>query len=388
MAYHYLDNNYLEKFEELDWESIRLKLYSKTPIEVQRALEKSVIGKRLQLEDFMTLISPAAEASISVMKKMSTQLTQQRFGRTIGMYIPLYLSNLCSNDCTYCGFSMSNRIKRKTLNAEEVESELQVIKAKGYDSILLVTGEQETKVGMNYFRQMIPLAKRYFSYVAMEVQPLDEEQYVELKSLGVDSVLVYQETYHPGVYSEHHLRGKKTDFHYRLDTPDRLGRAGMDKIGIGALLGLNEWRIDSLFTAHHLTYLQKRYWRTRYSVSFPRLRPCAGGVQPKSLISDNQLIQLVCAYRLCFPEVELSLSTREPAELRNQLVKLGITSLSAESSTQPGGYLHPDTELVQFEISDERSTTEVYEMLKAQGIEAVWHDWSIAFSQNSVSRET
>lgn len=388
MAYHYLDNNYLEQFEELDWESIRLKLYSKTPIEVQRALEKSVMGKRLQLEDFMTLISPAAEASISVMKKMSTQLTQQRFGRTIGMYIPLYLSNLCSNDCTYCGFSMSNRIKRKTLNAAEVELELQAIKAKGYDSILLVTGEQETKVGMTYFRQMIPLAKRYFSYVAMEVQPLDEEQYVELKSLGVDSVLVYQETYHPGVYSEHHLRGKKTDFHYRLDTPDRLGRAGMDKIGIGALLGLNEWRIDSLFTAHHLTYMQKRYWRTRYSVSFPRLRPCAGGVQPKSLISDNQLIQLVCAYRLCFPEVELSLSTREPAELRNQLVKLGITSLSAESSTQPGGYLHPDTELVQFEISDERSTTEVHEMLKSQGIEAVWHDWSIAFSQNSVSRET
>ena len=388
MAYHYLDNNYLEQFEELDWESIRLKLYSKTPIEVQRALEKSVMGKRLQLEDFMTLISPAAEASISVMKKMSTQLTQQRFGRTIGMYIPLYLSNLCSNDCTYCGFSMSNRIKRKTLNAAEVESELQAIKAKGYDSILLVTGEQETKVGMTYFRQMIPLAKRYFSYVAMEVQPLDEEQYVELKSMGVDSVLVYQETYHPGVYSEHHLRGKKTDFHYRLDTPDRLGRAGMDKIGIGALLGLNEWRIDSLFTAHHLTYMQKRYWRSRYSVSFPRLRPCAGGVQPKSLISDNQLIQLVCAYRLCFPEVELSLSTREPAELRNQLVKLGITSLSAESSTQPGGYLHPDTELVQFEISDERSTTEVHEMLKAQGIEAVWHDWSIAFSQNSVSRET
>lgn len=388
MAYHYLDNNYLEQFEELDWESIRLKLYSKTPIEVQRALEKSVMGKRLQLEDFMTLISPAAEASISVMKKMSTQLTQQRFGRTIGMYIPLYLSNLCSNDCTYCGFSMSNRIKRKTLNAAEVESELQAIKAKGYDSILLVTGEQETKVGMTYFRQMIPLAKRYFSYVAMEVQPLDEEQYVELKSLGVDSVLVYQETYHPGIYGEHHLRGKKTDFHYRLDTPDRLGRAGMDKIGIGALLGLNEWRIDSLFTAHHLTYLQKRYWRSRYSVSFPRLRPCAGGVQPKSLISDNQLIQLVCAYRLCFPEVELSLSTREPAELRNQLVKFGITSLSAESSTQPGGYLHPDTELVQFEISDERSTTEVHEMLKAQGIEAVWHDWSIAFSQNSVSRET
>ncbi|WPC74087.1 2-iminoacetate synthase ThiH [Vibrio porteresiae] len=388
MAYHYLDNNYLEQFEELDWESIRLKLYSKTPIEVQRALEKSVMGKRLQLEDFMTLISPAAEASISVMKKMSTQLTQQRFGRTIGMYIPLYLSNLCSNDCTYCGFSMSNRIKRKTLNAAEVESELQAIKAKGYDSILLVTGEQETKVGMTYFRQMIPLAKRYFSYVAMEVQPLDAEQYVELKSLGVDSVLVYQETYHPGVYGEHHLRGKKTDFHYRLDTPDRLGRAGMDKIGIGALLGLNEWRIDSLFTAHHLTYLQKRYWRSRYSVSFPRLRPCAGGVQPKSLISDNQLIQLVCAYRLCFPEVELSLSTREPAELRNQLVKFGITSLSAESSTQPGGYLHPDTELVQFEISDERSTTEVHEMLKAQGIEAVWHDWSIAFSQNSVSRGT
>lgn len=380
--------NYIEQFEQLDWDDTLLQLYGKTTLDVQRVLEKSVLGMRLDLDDFMTLISPMAEAFIPFMKTRSAELTQQRFGRTMGMYIPLYLSNLCSNDCTYCGFSMSNRIKRKTLNEQEVELELKAIKKKGYDSILLVTGEQETKVGMNYFRRVIPLVKRYFSYVAMEVQPLDEIEYVELKSLGVNSVLVYQETYHPVIYSQHHLRGKKKDFIYRLETPDRLGRAGLDKIGIGSLLGLNEWRGDSAFTAHHLMYLQKQYWRTRFSVSFPRLRPCSGGVEPQSMISDNQLIQLICAYRLCFPEVELSLSTREPSSLRNQLIQLGITALSAESSTQPGGYVHPNTELVQFEISDERSTVDVHSMLKDHEIEAVWHDWSDAFSLKDVSRET
>ena len=373
-------SGYLKQFEQLDWDGLSLDVYSRSGRQVELSLIKSGNGIRLTFDDFKTLVSPAAFAYLPIMISQSQLLTKQRFGHTISMYIPLYLSNLCANDCTYCGFSMSNHIKRKTLNKDEVVAELKVIKQKGYDSILLVTGEHQSKVGMDYFREMVPIVKKYFSYVALEIQPLNQFEYAELKSLGIDSVLVYQETYQPRTYAQHHLKGNKTDFLYRLDTADRLGKASIDKIGIGALLGLEEWRIDSVFAAHHLEYLQSRYWRSRFSVSFPRLRPCEGGIKPKSLISDQQLIQLICAYRLCFPEVELSLSTRESAELRDLLVLCGITHMSAESSTQPGGYVNHHSELEQFSISDDRTTEEVTSMLIKKNIDVIWHDWSRGFS--------
>ncbi|MDW2144185.1 radical SAM protein, partial [Vibrio sp. 1833] len=232
------------------------------------------------------------------------------------------------NACTYCGFSMENRIKRRTLNRDEVEAEIDAIKRMKFDSVLLVTGEHETKVGMKYFREMVPIIKQRFNYLAMEVQPLDQDEYAELKTLGLDAVMVYQETYHPKTYAQHHLRGNKMDFRYRLETPDRLAKAGIDKIGIGALIGLEEWRTDCFFAAAHLDYLERTYWQSRYSISFPRLRPCAGnvpasGLQPKSVMTDKQLVQLICAYRLFNPEVELSLSTRESPQFRDNVLPLG-----------------------------------------------------------------
>lgn len=373
--------SFYDRFQQLDWDDISMSIYAKTAQDVERALAKP----KRDLEDFKALISPAAEPYLEQMAKISYSLTRKRFGNTMSLYIPLYLSNLCANACTYCGFSMENRIKRRTLNRDEVEAEIGAIKRMKFDSVLLVTGEHETKVGMKYFREMVPIIKQRFNYLAMEVQPLDQDEYAELKTLGLDAVMVYQETYHPKTYAQHHLRGNKMDFRYRLETPDRLAKAGIDKIGLGALIGLEEWRTDCFFAAAHLDYLERTYWQSRYSISFPRLRPCAGntpasGLQPKSVMTDKQLVQLICAYRLFNPEVELSLSTRESPQFRDNVLPLGITSMSAASKTQPGGYATEEVELEQFEISDERSAASVEDMIRAKGFDPVWRDWHSAYS--------
>ncbi|HCE4765816.1 2-iminoacetate synthase ThiH [Vibrio parahaemolyticus] len=373
--------SFYDRFQLLDWDDISMSIYAKTTQDVERALAKP----KRDLEDFKALISPAAEPYLEQMAKLSYSLTRKRFGNTMSLYIPLYLSNLCANACTYCGFSMENRIKRRTLNRDEVEAEIDAIKRMKFDSVLLVTGEHETKVGMKYFREMVPIIKQRFNYLAMEVQPLNQDEYAELKTLGLDAVMVYQETYHPKTYAQHHLRGNKMDFRYRLETPDRLAKAGIDKIGIGALIGLEEWRADCFFAAAHLDYLERTYWQSRYSISFPRLRPCAGnapasGLQPKSVMTDKQLVQLICAYRLFNPEVELSLSTRESPQFRDNVLPLGITSMSAASKTQPGGYATEEVELEQFEISDERSAASVEDMIRAKGFDPVWRDWHSAYS--------
>ncbi|EHH1241142.1 2-iminoacetate synthase ThiH [Vibrio parahaemolyticus] len=373
--------SFYDRFQQLDWDDISMSIYAKTAQDVERALAKP----KRDLEDFKALISPAAEPYLEQMAKLSYSLTRKRFGNTMSLYIPLYLSNLCANACTYCGFSMENRIKRRTLNRDEVEAEIDAIKRMKFDSVLLVTGEHETKVGMKYFREMVPIIKQRFNYLAMEVQPLDQDEYTELKTLGLDAVMVYQETYHPKTYAQHHLRGNKMDFRYRLETPDRLAKAGIDKIGLGALIGLEEWRTDCFFAAAHLDYLERTYWQSRYSISFPRLRPCAGnvpasGLQPKSVMTDKQLVQLICAYRLFNPEVELSLSTRESPQFRDNVLPLGITSMSAASKTQPGGYATEEVELEQFEISDERSAASVEDMIRAKGFAPVWRDWHSVYS--------
>jgi 2-iminoacetate synthase len=370
------DMSFADQLTQTDWEQARRSILDKTDHDVRNALSRT----KRTLEDFKALISPAAEPYIEAMAQQSYALTRKRFGKTVSFYVPLYLSNLCSNDCTYCGFSMSNKIKRKVLSLEEIEQELAVIKAMKFDSVLLVTGEHETKVGMDYFRQVIPLIKQQFSYLALEIQPLDEDDYAELKQLGVDAVMVYQETYHAAEYAKHHLKGKKMNFAYRLDTPDRIAAAGIDKVGLGALIGLDDWRTDCFMVAQHLTYLEKRYWRTRYSISFPRLRPCAGGLSPNSLMSDKQLVQLICAFRLLNGEVELSLSTRESASFRDNLLSLGITHISAASKTQPGGYANQQPELEQFSVSDERSAGEVEQAVQLHGLDPVWKDWHPAYS--------
>ena len=367
--------SFKQTFDLHDWDTLEQEIYNFTSKDVAAVLRKT----KIELDDFKVLISPAAKPFLEEMAQRSHALTKKRFGNTIQMYIPMYLSNECQNICTYCGFSMTNKIRRKTLSDEEILKEVAHIKKLGYDHILLVTGEANRTVGVSYLKHAIELIRSQFSNITIEVQPMDQEEYEELIEAGLYAVLVYQETYHEATYKTHHPKGKKSNFHYRLDTPDRLGKAGIHKIGVGALFGLEDWRVDSFYTALHLKYLQKTYWKTKYSISFPRLRPHQGDVQPKVEMTDSDLVQLICAYRLLDEDVELSMSTRENEIFRNNIIKLGITSISAESKTNPGGYAVEPQSLEQFEISDERSTHEIKEMIQNQGYEVVWKDWDRSY---------
>lgn len=364
-------------FDTYSWEEVKQSIYAKTAANVERALAS---GKR-SLEDFKALISPAAEPYLEQMAQMSHSISQKRFGKVIQLYVPLYLSNECNNICTYCGFSFDNKVRRKTLSEKEILQEVAAIKKMGYDHVLLVTGEANHTVHVDYFKKALDLVMPHFSNVSMEVQPLDQDEYEALIPKGLHAVLVYQETYHREDYRIHHPKGKKSNFDYRLGTPDRLGRAGIHKMGLGVLIGLEDWRTDSFFTALHLSYLEKQYWKSKYSISFPRLRPFSGGLEPKVNMNNRELVQLICAYRIFNEEVELSLSTRESEVFRNNVLKLGITSMSAGSKTNPGGYAVEPQALEQFEIDDERSPAQIAQMIKAQGYEPVWKDWDVALSQ-------
>ena len=364
-------NSFKNIFETYNWDKTLESIYSKNEKDVIQALSKS----QRSLDDFRALISPTAKPFIEEMAQISRQTTQKRFGNTMQMYVPLYLSNECQNICTYCGFSMNNKIRRRTLTNEEILKEADYLKAKGYEHILLVTGEANKTVGVDYIGNAIDLIRDKFANISIEVQPMDQTDYKLLKEKGLYAVLVYQETYHQEEYKKHHPKGRKSNFDYRLETPDRLGRAGIHKIGLGAIFGLEDWRADSFFTALHLKYLQKTYWKTKYSISFPRLRPHSGGLEPRVEMTDSDLVQLICAYRLLDEDVELSISTRETEIFRDNIVNLGITSISAESKTNPGGYVVEPSSLEQFEISDERSTEQITAMLKQKGLDVVWKDW-------------
>lgn len=358
-------------FETYNWDDTKASIYAKTSVDVERALA----ADKRTLEDFKALVSPAAAPYLEQMAQISQRLTLKRFGKVLQMYVPLYLSNECSNICTYCGFSYDNKVKRKTLSPMEIMLEVAVIKEMGYEHVLLVTGEDNVNVHVDYFKKVLELIRPYFAHISMEVQPMDLEDYQQLTPYGLNTVLVYQETYHKEDYKKHHPKGKKSNFKYRVETPDRLGQAGIHKMGLGVLIGLEDWRTDCFFTAMHLNYLEKKYWQTKYSLSFPRLRPFSGGLEPKVEMNDRELVQLICAYRLFNEEVELSISTRESANFRNNIIKLGITSISAGSKTNPGGYAVESESLEQFEISDERSPAEIAKIITQQGYEPVWKDW-------------
>jgi 2-iminoacetate synthase len=366
----YKIKNFKSIFEQHSWDKIQTKIYQTTSKEVEQALAKT----KRNLDDFLALISPAAQPYLEQMAQISHELTKKRFGKTIQMYAPLYLSNECQNICTYCGFSLDNKIKRKTLTDSEIKLEVGVLKKLGFDHVLLVTGEANYTVNINYFLNAIDQIKNAFSNISVEVQPLSQEEYERLHQAGVYSVLVYQETYHQEVYKKYHTKGKKSNFDFRLDTPDRIGKAGIHKIGLGVLLGLEDWRTDSFFNALHLDYLQKTYWRTKYSVSFPRLRPAEGIIEPNFIMDDKDLTQLICAYRLWNEDLEISISTRENEKFRNNSIPLGVTSMSAGSKTNPGGYVVDPQSLEQFEISDERTVNEMAQIISNKGYEPVWKD--------------
>lgn len=369
--------SFQEVFDAQDWDEIKTSIYAKTERDVKIALA----AKRPSLEDFKALISPAAEGLLEPMAQKSMELTQKRFGKTIQLYAPMYLSNECNNICTYCGFSLDNKIRRKTLSDSEILKEVEVIKSMGFNHVLLVTGEANHTVHVDYFLNAINLIKNQFANISIEFQPLSVEEYQRLHDAGAYAVLVYQETYHKDVYKQYHPKGKKSNFNYRLETPDRAGEAEIHKIGLGVLLGLEDWRVDSFYCALHLDYLQRKYWKSKYSISFPRMRPAEGIIEPNVIVSDKNLVQLLTAYRIFNEDVELSVSTRESEKFRDNVIALGTTSMSAESKTNPGGYAVEPESLEQFEISDDRPIKDIVELISSKGYEPVFKDWDNQFTK-------
>jgi 2-iminoacetate synthase len=361
------------------------------------ALKKSELVRRFE----HLITTPKSNEELEVVAQAARALTVQNFGRTMRLFAPLYLSNECVNNCRYCGFSRDNPILRVTLSVEEVVAEARYLSRAGFRQILLVAGEHPKFVSQDYLAECVRALAPDFSSIAIEVGPMETQDYTPIVDAGADGLVVYQETYNRGVYAELHTAGPKRDFNFRLDCAERGYRAGFRRLGIGVLFGLSPWRQEAIALAAHLEYLLKYCWQTQISVSLPRLRPAAGGFRPLFSIKDRELVQLVCALRITFPQVGIVLSTRERAAFRDSLVLLGVTMMSAGSHTEPGGYtrqgsghLHrtvrgrivaPDFQdgedrlaTGQFEVSDERSPAEIAATLRRRGFEPVWKDWDQA----------
>jgi 2-iminoacetate synthase len=352
------------------------------------------------LRRFSSLLEPKTDAQLGAMARESAAVTRRHFGKAIRLFAPLYLSNECINNCAYCGFSRDNAILRVTLDVAAVVKEARHLAAEGFRNILLVAGEHPKFVTNGYLAECVRALASEIPGIALEVAPMEAADYATLVAAGAEGLVVYQETYDRAAYAEMHTAGPKKDYDWRLACPERAYEGGFRRIGIGALFGIADWRSEAQALAAHLELLLKKCWRAQFTISLPRLRPCAGEFRPRHPLPDRDFIQLICALRICFPQVGMVLSTREPAALRDALIPLGITMISAGSHTDPGGYtgqgrdgLHltvrgktvaPDWPIAdsratgQFEIADERSASEIAALLQSQGLEAVWKDWDRA----------
>ncbi|MBL7106789.1 MAG: 2-iminoacetate synthase ThiH [Phycisphaerae bacterium] len=347
--------------------------------DVERAL-RSVDGL-YSFEKLLALISPAAEDYLEKMAQMSRRLTVQRFGRTIRLYAPLYLSSFCNNSCLYCGFNENNEFKRKRLSVEEAEKEAEILALQGFRDILLVSSEDTKHIDVDYLVALAGKLRDKFSSISIEIHQLSSEEYARFFEAGIDGVSLYQETYDRGKYAYYHPKGPKADYRRRLRSGDSIGQVGMREIGLGALLGLADWRLETLALAEHGHYLMKKYWRSHISFSFPRIRPACKVERSKfeHLISDKELVQMMVALRLCFADVGLVMSTRENAKLRDHLISIGVTRISAGSKTNPGGYSSKSNAGEQFHIDDNRSAEQFSKVIMEHGFEAVWKDWDSGF---------
>jgi len=376
-----LENSLFAKILDA-WPEARLReLISRAgPEEVKRALGREQL---INPEDLAALLSPRAAPFLEDMAEKAHRLTRQHFGRTIGLYAPIYLSNICHSDCTYCGYALhsGSRGERRTLTPAEIAAECAVLAGHGFQSVLLLTGEAPKVAPVEYLAQAVAIAREYFASVAVEVYALDQEDYGLLVSRGLEGVTLYMETYHRETYAGVHRRGRKRDFAYRLEAVARAGRAGVRRLSIGALLGLYHWWADGFWMGLHARHLQKQCWQSAISISFPRLRHAPERFQVEHLPSDRELVQLMLALRIFLPEVGFNLSTRESSSLRDRLIPLGVTMMSAGSSTRPGGYAHLDGDaaLEQFEVEDRRSPAEVVAAIRQAGYDPVWKDFDRAF---------
>jgi 2-iminoacetate synthase len=398
--------SFVDRFSELPIPAL-LELSRRADVAAARA----AMGKpEPALADFAALLSPGAGEILETLCSRSQALTRQRFGKVIRLFAPVYLSNECINNCRYCGFSRDNPILRVTLSVDEVVREARALKEQGFRNLLLVAGEHPKFISGAYLEECVRALHAEVPAISLEVGPMEKEDYRPLVEAGAEGLVVYQETYDRTVYAAMHTAGPKRDFDWRLETPERAYAAGFRRLGIGALFGLADWRLEALCVAAHAAFLLKTCWKAQLTISLPRLRPCAGEFQPLTHLSDRELVQLVCAFRLFLPDVGLVLSTREPAKLRDGLIPLGITLMSAGSHTEPGGYTGAGRDKIhktergrivelasgssewalpperatnatgQFDIADGRSPAEISTLIRRLGYEPVWKDWDAALA--------
>jgi 2-iminoacetate synthase len=393
--------NFAQEFTVSFGEALAARSRSATETAASQAISKDV----LSLNDFSALLSQRASVLLEQMSQRARQVTQQRFGKVIRLFAPLYLSNECINNCRYCGFSRDNPILRVTLTVEEVRAEARALVTQGFRNILLVAGEHPKFISNKYLEECIRAVREVAPSISLEVGPMETADYLPLVQAGAEGLVVYQETYEPTLYHQMHTSGPKRNFEWRLATPERAYAAGFRRLGIGALYGLADWRYEAICLAAHAEFLLRSCWKAWLTISLPRLRPCAGEFQPLTHMTDREMVQLVSAFRLMFPDVGLVLSTRESPRLRDGLLPLGITLMSAGSHTEPGGYtgagrnnLHHTkggriVELGasewaaageqahatrQFDTADQRSAREVADTIRRLGYEPVWKDWDAA----------
>jgi 2-iminoacetate synthase len=359
----------------IDFGALKNAIESVGPESVERTLKK----EGLDDSDAIALFSPAATDFAAQMTEKSAAVTERRFGKVIQLYAPLYLSNECANSCLYCGFSSNVKTKRISLTPDEALAEAEHLHNLGFRHILLVTGEMRSRYGVDEILEAVKKLTGRFASISIEVFPMSAEEYKRLETAGVDALTLYQETYLPDLYAELHPKGPKSRYDHRLDAIENGGIAGFRSLGVGALLGLADWRIEAVLLAMHARYLMRRFWKSRIAVSFPRVNPAETNFMPSKPVSDDELIQMIVGMRLLLPDAELVISTRERAEFRDRLIGLGITRMSAGSRTNPGGYLGQNEGGRQFSVADERSAKEVAAMIERKGLDPVWKDFDPAF---------
>ncbi len=358
----------LEKYQDFDFE----KYFDNVS---QQDVVNSIAKDKLNENDFLNLLSPVADNYLEIMAQKAQVLTHNHFGKKIALYVPIYLSNYCSSDCIYCGFSKRNKITRRQLTFEEIESEARALAKTKVKHVLILTGEAKTIADLNYLKTSVKILKQYFASVAVEVYPMETTEYEQLKAVGVDALTIYQETYDYDIYQKVHLSGEKQDYYYRLNTPERGCMAKIRQVNIGALYGLAKLEKEAFYSGIHANYLVQNYLDTEISISLPRIRNAEGDFLAFKELDDKTFVKFILAFRLFMPTVGINISTRELAEFRDNLIGLGVTKMSAGSKTNVGGYGSVEESAEQFEISDRRSVCEVANAIQIRGYDPVYKDW-------------
>lgn len=374
--------SFYEVLKEYPYKYVYDLIYNATDKNIENAINKENISEI----DLAYLLSPKAMKYLEKMAELSHNITLMRFGKTIRLYAPIYLSNFCTNSCIYCGFNRRNDITRKALTEKEIENEIKIVASYGIKNVVLVTGDNMKKFSFDMLCNAIKQCVKYFPLISIEVPSLTYKEYQALNMAGADGLTMFQETYVEEKYPTFHPAGPKSDFLYRLDTPERAASAGMRYIGLGTLLGLTDYRIDTFYLCLHAAYLSKKYWKSLISASFPRIRYAHGEYKPEYIVQDKDLLQLIFAYRIFLHDAGVNISTREPAKLRDKLIYLGATIMSAGSKTEPGGYALPQKEATQFSIEDRRTVYEFCNKIKELGYDPVFKDWdsSMHYNINSI----